>query len=162
MKKAKKAEQDAATEFARAQANAASAQEDYETRQSAAQQAQARLEQACQNAAAAMRDLAKRQWGDGTRSPGEREFGALLQAACSRLSEADGDDQDRLPSTSARQLLGPARTLEQALAGAATKAEEAAREGDTDAARAADKLSLQQKANDKAVTKLASARKRAR
>jgi len=160
VKKAKKAEHDAATEFARAQANAASAQEDYETRQSAAQQAQARLEQACQNAAAAMRDLAKRQWGDGTRSPGEREFGALLQAACSRLSEADGDDQDRLPSTSARQLLGPARTLEQALAGAATKAEEAAREGDTDAARAADKLSLQQKANDKAVTKLASARKR--
>ena len=110
VRKRRRQSDDAATEFAQAQANAASAQEDYKNRQSAAQQAQARLEQACQDAAAAMRDLAQRQWDDGTRSPGEREFGTMLQAACSRLSEADDDDQDKLPSTSARQLLGPART----------------------------------------------------
>lgn len=160
VKKARKAEQDATAEFAKAQANAASAQQDYENRQSAAQQAQARLEQACQIAVAAMRDLAQRQWGEGARSPGEREYVAMLRAACSKLSEAEGDDQDKLLSTSARQLLGQARALEQALADAATKAEDTAREGETDASRAGDKLSLQQKEHDKAVTKLAAARKR--
>jgi DNA repair protein SbcC/Rad50 len=160
VKKAKKAEQDASAEFTKAQANAASAQKDHEKRQSATEQAEARLEQACQDAVAAMADLTQRQWGDGTMSPGDREFAAILRTACSRLSEADDNDQDKLVSTSVRQLLGPARALEQALSGAATKADEAARNGETDVTRAADKISLQQKAHDKAATKLTAARKR--
>ncbi len=49
----------------------------------------------------------------------------MLQAACARLSES-GDDQEKLLSTSARQLLSPARAVEQALADAAARAENAA------------------------------------
>jgi exonuclease SbcC len=160
VKKAKKAEQDASAKLARAQADAASAKEDHQKRQSATQQAQARLEQACQDAAEAMADLTQRQWGDGTISPGGREFATMLRTACSHLSEADDNDQDKLLSTSVHQLLGPTRTLEQALSGAATKADEAARKGETDVTRAADKISLQQKAHDNAATKLTAARKR--
>jgi exonuclease SbcC len=160
VEKAKKAEQDASAEFAKAQANAASAQEDHEKRRSATQQAQARLERACQDAAEAMADLTQRQWGDGTISPGDRNFAAMLRAACSRLSEADDNDQDKLLTASVHQLLGPACMLEQALSGAATKADEAARNGETDVTREADKISLQQKAHDNAATKLPATRKR--
>ena len=84
----------------------------------------------------------------------------MLQAACARLSESGDDDQDKLLSTSARQLLGPARAVEQALADAAAGAEDAARESETDAARAAEKLSLAEKAHDDAAARLATARKR--
>ena len=84
----------------------------------------------------------------------------MLQAACARLSESGDDDQDQLVSASARQLLGPARTVEKALADAAAGAHDAARDGETDAASAAGRLSLAEKAHDDASAKLAAARKR--
>ena len=84
----------------------------------------------------------------------------MLQAACARLSESGDDDQDQLLSASARQLLGPARTVEKALADAAASAHDAARDGETDAASAAERLSLAEKAHDDASAKLAAARKR--
>ena len=81
----------------------------------------------------------------------------MLQAACARLSESGDDDQDKLLSTSARQLLGPARAVEKALADAAAGAEDAARESKTDAARAADNALARGKARDEAAAKLATA-----
>jgi hypothetical protein len=85
-----------------------------------ARKAQDRLEQARENAAAAMRELPKHPLDDRTKPLEEDDFGTMLQAACARLSESSDDDQDKLFSTSARQLLGPARAVEQALADAAT------------------------------------------
>ena len=99
-------------------------------------------------------------WVTESGLPERTDFGTMLQAACARLSESGDDDQDKLLSTSARQLLGPARTVEQALADAAARAEDAARESETDAARAADRLSLAEKAHDDAAARLATARKR--
>ena len=72
---------------------AANAQLEHEKRRSATQAAQDRLEQARQNAVAEMQHLTRRQWGDGIGSPGEQEFRAVLEAACSRLSAPDEDDQ---------------------------------------------------------------------
>lgn len=160
VKKAKNAARDAESELAKAQADAANARQEYGGRQSTAQQAQARLKQACHAAAATMRELAQRRWGDGIKSPGEGEFGAMLQAACARLSESGDDDQDKLLSTSARQLLGPVRAVDQALADITAKAEGAARKGETDAARAVDGVSLAGKALDEAAARLTTARKR--
>ena len=158
--KAKTAARDAESELATAQADTASAQREYEDRRPAARKAQTRLEQACEDAAAAMRELAKRRLDDRIRPPGLADFGVMLQAACARLSESGDDDQDELLSTSARQLLGPARAVEQALADAATSAEHAARESETNAARAAERLSHAEKAHDDAETRLATDRKR--
>jgi DNA repair protein SbcC/Rad50 len=160
VRKARKADQDAREQFAMAQASASSARQEYEKRQSAARQAQVRLDQACQNAIAAMRELAQRQWGDGTRSPGDQQFETLLRGACSRLSEADGEDLDKLAATSARQLLDPARALGQALAAADAAAASAVSEAQTNVTMSTDKFSLQQEAHDKAVPKLVTARRR--
>jgi DNA repair protein SbcC/Rad50 len=160
VKKAKNAAREAESELAKAQADTANAQREYDDNQSAARKAQDRLEQACEDAAAAMRELAQRQLDDRIRPPGEADFGVMLQAACARLSESGDDDQDKLLSMSARQLLGPARAVEQALADAAARADDASRQSDTDAARAAERLSLAEKAHDDASAKLAMARKR--
>jgi len=84
----------------------------------------------------------------------------MLQAACARLSESGDDDQDKLLSTSARQLLGLVRAVEQALEDTATRAEDAARKGESDAARAADGVSLAERALDEASARLATAQKR--
>jgi DNA repair protein SbcC/Rad50 len=159
-KEAKEAEQAAATHLAKAQADAATAQRQYDDYQSATRRARTRLAQAYQDAVAAMRDLAQRPSGDATRSAGDREFDARLQAACTQLSEADSDDDDEPPSTAARELLGPAREAEQTLADAASAAEKAARKAQADADRAADKLTLQRQTHDQEVTRLADARKR--
>ena len=158
--KAKTAARDADSELAKAQAGTVNAQREYEDRQSAARKAEARLEQARQNAAAATRELPRHPLGDRTMPLEEDDFGTMLQAACTRLSESGDDDQDKLLSTSARQLLGPARTAEKALADAAASAHDAARESDTNAARAAERLSLAEKAHDDASARLATARKR--
>jgi DNA repair protein SbcC/Rad50 len=160
VKKAKNLVRGADSELAKAQAGTASAQREYDDRQPAARKAQDRLERACDDAAAAMRELARRQPDDRIRPPGQPDFGIMLQAACTRLSESGDDDQDKLLSTAARQLLGPARAVEQALADAAGGADDAARESETDAARAADKLSLAEKAHDDAAGRLTTARKR--
>jgi exonuclease SbcC len=160
VKQARSIARDAEAKLTTAQADAANARREYDNCGSAARQAQARLGQACEDAATAMRNLAQRQWDDEIRSPGEREFAAMLQAACVRLSEASEDDQENLLDMSARQLLGPAHAAEQALADAAARAEDAARDGSTDAARAADKLSLEQKTHDEAMARLGAARKR--
>jgi DNA repair protein SbcC/Rad50 len=158
--KAKTAARDADSELAKAQADTANAQREYKDRRSAARKAQDRLEQACEDVAATMRELAQRHLDDRIRPPEQADFAIRLQAACVRLSESGDDDQDKLLSTSARQLLGPARAVDQALADAAADAEDAARESETDAARAAVKLSLAGKAHDEAATRLATARKR--
>jgi len=121
VKKAKNTARDAESKLAKAQADEANARQEYEGRQSAGRQSQTRLKQASDDAAAAMRELAQRQWGDGIRTPGEKEFGAMLQAACARLSESGDDDQDKLLSTSARQLLDLVRAVEQALEDTATR-----------------------------------------
>jgi exonuclease SbcC len=160
VKKAKTVARDAESELAKAQADTANARREYEDRQSVARKAQDRLEQARENAAAAMRELPKHPLDDRTKPLEEDDFGTMLQAACARLSESSDDDQDKLFSTSARQLLGPARAVEQALADAATSAEDAARERETDAAGAAERLSLAEKAHDDAAARLATARKR--
>jgi len=158
--KAKTAAREAESALATAQADTASTQREYNDRRAAARKALARLEQARQNAAAAMRELPRHPLGDPTVSLDEDDFGAMLQAACARLSESGDDDQDQLLSASTRQLLSPARTAEKALAGAAASAHDAARDGETDAARAAGRLSLAEKAHDDASAKLAAARKR--
>ncbi len=160
VKKAKNAARDAESELAKAQADTANAQREYEDRRSAVRKAQDRLEQACQDATAAMRELAQHPLDDRIRPPGEADFGIMLQSACAQLSESGDDDQDTLLSTLAWQLLGPARAVEQALADAATSAEDAARESETDAARAADRLSLAEKAHNEAAARLTAARKR--
>ena len=158
--RAKTAARDADSELAKAQADTANAQREYKDRGPAARKAQDRLEQACEDVAAAMRELAQRHLDDRIRPSGQADFAVMLQAACVRLSESGDDDQDQLLSTSARQLLGPARSVEQALADAGAGAENAARESETDAARAADKLSRAEKAHDEAASRLATARKR--
>lgn len=157
---ARDAAREAESKLAEARADAANAQREFGNRQATARRAQAHLGQACQAAAAAMGNLAQRKWDDETRLPGEREFAATLQAACTQLSEASEDDQENLLGTAARQLLGPAHAVEKALASAVARAEDAAREGKADAARAADKLSLEQKTHDEAVARLVAARER--
>ncbi len=154
------AARDAESKLAEARADAANARREYGNRQSAARRAQARLEQARQVAAGAMGNLAQRTGGDETTLPGEREFAATLQAACTELSEASEDDQEKLLGTAARQLLGSAHVVEQALADAAARADDAAGDGKADASRAEERLSLEQKTHDEAVTRLTAARKR--
>lgn len=160
VKKAKTAARDADSKLAKAQAETTNAQREYEDRQSAARKAQARLERARADAATAMRELPQHQLGHPTMPLEEVDFGTMLQVACTRLSESGDDDQDTLLSTSALQLLGPARSVEKALVDAAASADDAARESKTDAARAAGRLSLAEKARDDASARLAVARKR--
>jgi DNA repair protein SbcC/Rad50 len=160
VKNAKKADREAAAELADTRGRAASAQLEHEKRQSATEAAQGRLERARRDAVAEMQRLARRQWGDGVRSPGERDFPAMLEAACTRLSAPEQDEQDALLSTSLSQLLAPARTLERELAAAASAASAAAGKAETDLAREAGKVSGQQKAHHEAEARLTAARKR--
>jgi exonuclease SbcC len=157
--KAKKADKDATDNLAQARADADSAEKDHASRQAAARRAQARLEQAKSDAAEAMRDLTQRRWGDGTQSPGE-DFEARLESACARITQAGRDEQDTMRNTLARELLGAARALEKVLADTATAADDAARNGESQAARSADRLSLQQTTHGQAQDKLAVARRR--
>jgi exonuclease SbcC len=160
VKTAKKADREAAAELADTRGRAASAQLEHEKRRSATEAAQDRLEQSRRGAVAQVQRLARRQWGDGIHSPGEREFPGMLEAACSRLSAPEQKEQDALLSTSLDQLLGPARALERELAAAASAASAAAGKAETDLAREAEKLSGQKKAHDKAVARLIAARNR--
>lgn len=145
VKTAKKADREAAAELADTRGRAASAQLEHEKRQSATQAAQGRLEQARRDAVAQMQRLARRQRGDGISSPGEREFPGMLEAACSRMSAPEQEEQDALLSKSLHQLLDPARALERELAAAASAASAAAgksrdrsRPGSREAFRAAE------------------------
>jgi exonuclease SbcC len=160
VRKAKKAAQEAATDLAKAQADAATAHQQHVDHQSATRRARARLAQTRQDAIAAMRDLAQRQSGDDTRSAGDSEFSTRLEASCTLLSEASSEDDDEPLSTAARELLAAAREVEQTLADAASAAEEVASKAKADADRAEVKLKLQQQTHDQAVTRLAAARKR--
>jgi DNA repair protein SbcC/Rad50 len=160
VKKAKKSDREAAAELADTRGRAASAQLEHEKRQSATAVAQARLERARGDAVAEMQRLACRQWGDGIRSPGEREFPDLLEAACSRMSAQEQDEQDALRSTSLSELLGPARATERELAARASAAGAAAGDAETDLARQAEKVSGAQEAHHKSGARLAAAGKR--
>jgi exonuclease SbcC len=158
--KAKKAEQNAATAHTTAQADAASAQRDYEKRRSDAQRAQAALEQACQDAVRAMRDLARRRWGDGSSTPGVQQFETNLRSECAQLSEPGRDNKPHAVTASVRRILGPAHALEKALAHAAEQAGAAARGSENDAKGAAEILISQRKEHGKAQAKLTESRKR--
>jgi exonuclease SbcC len=156
---AKKADKEATDNLAQARADVGSAEKDYASRQAAARRAQARLEQAKGDAAAAMRNLTQRRWGDGIQSSWE-DFEARLGSACARITQVGSDEQDTIRDTSARELLGPARALEKVLADAATAADDAARNGEGQAARAADKLLLQQTTHGQAQDRLEEACRR--
>lgn len=158
--KAKKAEQNAATAHTTAQANAASAQRDHEKRHSDVQRAQAALEQACQEAMRVMRELARRQWGDGTSTPGVQQFETTLRSECTQLSEPGHDNKPNAVTASVRRTLGPAHALEKALAHAAEQAGAAARGSENDAKGAATILTSQRKEHGKAQAKLTESRKR--
>lgn len=160
--KAKKADRTATEDLADARGRAASAQQEQERRQSAAQAAHVRMQQACLNAVAKMRHPALRESGNGTKPPGEQEFGASLETACSQLSTSEQDEQEALLGTSLSQLLGPVRALERELAVAASAASEAATKVETDAARGAEQLSAGQKAHQQAEARLTAARKKHR
>ena len=125
--KAKKAEQDAAAEHTKAQANAASAQRGHEKRQSATAAAQARLEQACQDAVAAMQELTRRQWGDGT---GVSWRAGIRQPSCSPRApgcpKPDDDAQDAAAQHVAQPAARPGPRGGEALAATAAAASKAA------------------------------------
>ena len=97
---------------------------------------------------------------DGNETAEEREFGTRLQRACTLVAETGTDDDDELVTTSARELLGPARTVEQRLAEAASTAQQALNKAKADADLAENTLSLRQQAHDQAQTRLTAARKR--
>jgi exonuclease SbcC len=158
--KAKTAAREAESALARAQADTDNTQREYQDRQSATREAYARLELARQNVAKVMRELSEHPLSDRIIPLDEDNFGTMLQAACTRLSESGDDDQDKLLSASIRQLLSPAHTVEKALADAAAGAHDAATEGKADAARAAGMFLLAEKAHDDASARLAVARKR--
>jgi DNA repair protein SbcC/Rad50 len=160
VKKARKADREAADELADARGRAVSAKLEHEKRRSATQAAQDRLEQARQNAVAEMQHLTRRQWGDDISSPGKQEFRAVLETSCSRLSAPEEDAQDELLSTSLSQLLGPARAAERELTATATAASKTAGKAETDLARESEKLSAQQEAHHQAESRLTTARKR--
>ena len=88
VKKAKTAARGAESELAKAQVGTANARREYEDRQSVARKAQARLQQACQDAAEAMREMPRHPLGDRTKAFEEDDFGTMLQTACTRLSGA--------------------------------------------------------------------------
>jgi exonuclease SbcC len=160
VRKARKAADEASDDLARAQAEVAAARQQHEKQQLLAQQARTRLDRASRDAAAAMQDLARQRRDDGNESPGEPGFGIRLQHASMLVAEADADDDDELVTVSARELLSPARTVEQGLAEASAIAQEALSQAKADADRAENTLSHSQQAHGQAQTKLAVARKR--
>ena len=96
-------ERAAVKKLTQAQADTGHAGRSHRDRQEATMLARDRLDQARQDAAAAIRSLTQRSWADaGPLS--EKTFLAGLEAACTRLSEADAGHDD-LRSSSADQLL---------------------------------------------------------
>ena len=121
--------------------------------------ARARLDQARQDATTAIRGLTQRPRADDTGAVSEEAFLAGLEAACTRLSEADAGHDD-LRASSADQLLQPSRDLGQALEDAAAAAAGSATEAKKDASAASVALELQQAAHEQAVARIAGGRSR--
>ena len=139
---ASRKERAAAKKLTQAQADTEHAGRSHRERQEATLLARDRLDQARQDAAAAIRSLTQRSWADaGPLS--EKAFLAGLEAACTRLSEA-GAGHDDLRASSADQILPPARDLGQALEEAAAAAAESATEARKDASAASTALERRQ------------------
>lgn len=160
VRKARKAADNASDELARAEAEVAAAQRQHQKQQLAVQQAQTRLDRTSRDAVTAARDLAHKRQDDGNETVEEREFGTRLQSACTLVAETGTGDDDELVTTSARELLGPARTVEQRLAKAAATAQQALDKAKADADLAENTLSLRQQERDQAQARLTAARKR--
>jgi DNA repair protein SbcC/Rad50 len=151
-------ERDAAKKLTQAQTDIRHADRSHQERRETTVLARDRLDQARQDATTAMRGLTQRpRAGAG---PGSEEaFLAGLQAACTRLSEADARHDD-LRASSADQLLQPARDLGQALEDAAAAASGSVTETRKDASAASVALERQQAAHEQAVARIAAGRSR--
>ena len=101
-----------------------------------------------------MQHLTRRQWGDGIGSPGEQEFQAILEAACSRLSAPDEEHKTNCSARRSASCSAQPARLERELAATASAASEAAGKAETDLARESEKLSAQQEAHQQAEARL--------
>ena len=157
-KTAARKERDAAKKLTQAQTDTEHAGRSYQERQEATLLARERLNQARQDAAAAMHSLTQRSWA-GVGPVSDEAFQAGLEAACTRLSKADAGHDD-LRASSADQLLQPARDLGQALEDAATAAADSATEAKKDASAASAALVRQEAAHQKAAARITADRSR--
>jgi exonuclease SbcC len=151
-------ERAAAKKLTQAQADIKHAGRSHQERQEATVLARDRLDQARQDAATAMRSLTQRSWADAG-PVSEEAFLVGLEAACTRLSEADAGHDD-LRASSADQLLQPARDLGQALEEAASATADSATEARKDASAASTALERQQDAHRQAVARITAGRTR--
>lgn len=160
LRKAKKADQDARDQLTKAKTSYDGAREEYEERHSHAQIAQARLSKARESASSAMQNLAGQARDESAPLLADQAFDAMLQTACSQVSEASSDDQGQMIDEVAQQLIESTRTREQQLADAAAQAAQATGQAETDAATASATLAEQRATRKAAEAKLNIARRR--
>jgi exonuclease SbcC len=155
---ASRKERAAAKELTRAQADIGHAGRSHRDRQEATGLARDRLDQAGQNATAAIRGLNQRSWA-GVGPLSEKEFLADLEATCTRLSEADASHDD-LRASSVDQILSPSRDLGQAVEEAVSAVAESATEARKDTSAASTALERRQAAHHQTVARITVGRSR--